>query len=294
MTPMLQRLTPIARLVATLALASGLGACVVNPRDVDVMSFNIRYGTANDGENAWPLRRDLVFEVIRHHDPDLLGLQEALGFQLDELAEAFGEYDRIGVGRVDGVSAGEHAAILFRRERFLLIDEGTFWFSDTPEDPGSMSWGNTITRIATWARLMDRRTETTFLLYNVHLDHRSQPSRERSTQLLMQRMTAMARPGEPVILTGDFNAGEDTQAIATIREEPPRLLDTFRVVHPDADRVGTFNGFEGRTEGAKIDYVFVTRDVIVVEAAVVRDEDGGRYPSDHFPVSARVNIVGPE
>lgn len=259
-----------------------------------VMSFNIRYGTANDGENAWANRRALLFDVIRHADADLIGLQEALDFQIDEILDAVPGYAVLGVGRDDGRRSGEHAAILFRASRFRVDRSGTFWFSDTPEVVASRSWGNAITRIATWARLVDRDGGAVWH-FNVHLDHQSQPSRERSTELLARRLAAREPAGEPVVVTGDFNAGEDNAAIVTLVAGPPdrpgRLVDTFRVLHPGEQTVGTFTGFRrDATGGDKIDYVFVEPATEVLSAAILRTSRDGRYPSDHFPVTATVRF----
>ena len=157
------------------------------------MSFNIRYGTANDGENRWANRRDMLFALLRTENPDLIGLQEALRFQIDEILAAVPGYAVVGVGRDDGKAAGEMSAILFRTARFHVAASGTFWFSDTPEIPGSKTWGNRITRIASWARFVDR-DGSAFTHYNLHLDHESQPSREKSTALLLQRITARPIP----------------------------------------------------------------------------------------------------
>ncbi len=180
-----------------------------------VMTFNIRYGTANDGENHWTRRRELLFEVLRTADADLIGLQEALRFQIDEILAAVPGYGVVGVGRDDGKAAGEMSAILFRTSRFHVAESGTFWFSDTPEAPGSKSWGNRITRIASWARFIDRDGRG-FYHFNLHLDHESQPSREQSVQLLLQRIRSRSGRDEPVIVTGDFNVGEGNPAL-----EPP-------------------------------------------------------------------------
>jgi endonuclease/exonuclease/phosphatase family metal-dependent hydrolase len=176
------------------------------------MSFNIRYGTANDGDNSWPFRRDFVLQVIADQAPDILGIQEALNFQVDELSSGLDGYALVGVGRDDGRSEGEYAAILYLAARFELQETGTFWLSDTPEIPGSASWGNRVTRICTWARLRDRNSGISFYAYNVHLDHESQPSRERSAELLAARIASRTHP-DPVIVTGDFNAGEQNSAM---------------------------------------------------------------------------------
>ena len=252
-----------------------------------VMSFNIRYGTAPDGDNHWTFRRALLFDVLRQENADIVGLQEALDSQIREITEALPGYAVVGVGRDDGKAKGEYSAILVRRDRFHVAEAGTFWFSETPLVPGSTSWGNRITRICTWARLIDR-DGLGFWIYNVHLDHESQPSRERSAALLAQQIHSR-RLDEPVIVTGDFNAGEDNPVITEL--VPGMLIDTFRVLHPDADDVGTFNGFEaGAVTGPKIDYVLVQPGTRVLAAAIVRTSRDGRYPSDHFPVVARVRL----
>lgn len=259
--------------------------------DLGVMSFNIRYGTANDGENRWPLRRDFLMEVVRQDNADIIGLQEALHDQIVEMTTALPAYGVIGVGRDDGATRGEYAAILYRRDRFHVAESGTFWFSDTPAIVASRSWGNTITRICTWARLVDRQGGA-FWVFNVHLDHQSQPSRERSTTLLAERIRGRSAPNEPVIVTGDFNVGENNAALPVlVGGATPLLVDTFRRLYPAATGVGTFTGFDAsRTTGDKIDYVLVTPGVEVLRASIIRTAKDGRLPSDHFPVSATVRL----
>jgi endonuclease/exonuclease/phosphatase family metal-dependent hydrolase len=285
----------VARCVtaALLALSSLPPAAVlslqVTREPLTVMTFNIRYGTARDGQNAWPQRRAMVFDVIREQAADVVGLQEALDFQIREILAAAPAYASIGVGRDDAAARGEFSAILFRKDRLRVADAGTFWFSDTPSVPASKSWGNNVTRICTWARFIDRDGRG-FFVYNVHLDHESQPSRERSTQLLLSRLEARTFNGDPVIITGDFNVGEDNPALATLRGP---FVDTFRVARPDETTVGTFTGFKfGNTHGDKIDYVFTQPRTQVLSADIVRFSRKGRYPSDHFPVVARIRLPG--
>ncbi len=202
------------------------------PEPLTVMSFNIRYSTANDGDNHWKLRREFLFDVVREAAADLVGLQEALDDQVQELVAALPQYGVVGVGRDDGRTRGEYAAILYRRDRFRVSDAGTFWFSDTPEVVASRSWGNSITRICTWARFIDRDGRA-FWHYNVHLDHQSQPSRERSSALLAERIAARRILTEPVIVTGDFNAGETNPAVTRLTAPQggaaAPFVDSFRV-----------------------------------------------------------------
>lgn len=274
-------------MAAVLLLVTATGASA--QQSVTVLSYNVRYGTAQDGAHVWPNRRALVIDLLRDHAPQLIGIQEALRFQLDEIGAALPRYREVGVGRSDGKTAGEYAAILVDTARFRIIGEGTFWFSDTPEVPGSMHWGNRITRISSWARLVDRLTADTVRIYNVHWDHESQPSRERSAALLLERMATDAGPNDRLLLTGDFNADETNPAFqALLADRRVPLRDSFRTLHPDAAVVGTFNGFRGDLGGGKIDAVLVGEGWEVVQAGIDRRWVGGRWPSDHFPVVAVV------
>jgi endonuclease/exonuclease/phosphatase family metal-dependent hydrolase len=254
---------------------------------VRVLTFNIRYGTANDGEHAWPNRRPHVITTIRDHAPQLLGIQEALRFQLDELGAALAGYREIGVGRDDGLTKGEYSALLVDTARFTVLAHGQFWFSDTPEQPGSMSWGNRITRLATWARLADRATGDTLRVYNQHWDHESQPSRERSARLLLDRAVADDAGRDLVIVMGDFNSGEENPAYqALLGDARLPLRDSFREMHPNASVVGTFNSFRGDSTGGKIDGILVGEGWTVLDAGIDRRRFGGLWASDHFAVSA--------
>jgi len=274
-----------------------------SPTELKIMSFNIRYGTAEDGENHWQHRKRLLFDVIAAYHPDILSVQEALRFQLNEIDSAAlrPDYLEVGVARDDGKTAGEFASIFFRTDRFELLAHDTFWFSDTPEKPSiSPTWGNWLKRICTWAVLRDRETSRAFTVYNLHLDHASQTAR-RNSVLLLSRVIANRPNRDPVILTGDFNAGEQNEIIAYLKGEaslnghtsPVTFIDSYRALHPDDQNAGTFNAWSGDTTGDKIDYIFVavSSSVQVIEADIVRTHVNGRYPSDHFPVTARLRLL---
>jgi endonuclease/exonuclease/phosphatase family metal-dependent hydrolase len=262
------------------------------------MTFNIRVGLAPDGPDAWPHRADQLSALIREVDPDVLGLQEALRFQLDEIESALSGYTEIGVGRDDGREAGEYSAILYRNDRLTMLDHGTFWLSDTPSVPGSMTWGNRYTRICTWARFHDKANGTEFAVFNTHFDHESQPSRERSAVLVASRLPTDV----PVIFTGDFNSGEDNPAILYLtgrstaaagadgNATPRPLVDSYRVLHPADTAVGTLHRFRGGTSGDKIDYILISPRWEVLSAEIVRSNRDGRYPSDHYPVTVRLQL----
>jgi endonuclease/exonuclease/phosphatase family metal-dependent hydrolase len=293
---------PMLALIGALATGAACGRSPVPDTDpassrspeLRVMSFNIRYGTAPDAENAWPGRRALLLETIRAYDPDVLGVQEALRFQLDEIGRALPGTGEVGVGRDDGAEAGEYSAILYDRARLTVLDHGTVWLSDAPDVPGSMTWGNEYPRVVTWARFRDDAADTAFVVLNTHWDHQSQNARERSAAAVVDWIAANA-PDRPVVLMGDFNAGEDNPAFLALLgagSRPVRLRDTFRALHPDASPVGTYHAFTGDPAGDRIDAILVSPGWRVMEAAIVRTSADGRYPSDHFPVTATLVWTG--
>lgn len=284
-------------LIALSLLAAG---CITRPAggkqplDIRVMTFNIRNGKANDGENRWDLRKEFVCDVIRDYSPGVVGVQEAYSFQLDEFNRSLPEYGQVGIGR-DGGSRGEHSSILYLRKRFDVHESGTFWLSDTPATP-SAHWGNRYHRICTWARFVDHETAQTFYVYNTHLDHESQRARENGAQLIIKRIQEREHP-DPFILMGDFNAAESNPVIAYLKgtgelagRSPIPVVDSWRVLHPDEKVAGTGCRFTGYLDGPKIDYIFVAPDTHVSEATIVRTSRDGRYPSDHYPVTARLSL----
>lgn len=271
-----------------------------NPRELVVVSFNVRYGTANDGRHAWPNRRALVIDRLRNHDPGVAGLQEVLAFQADEIAAALPEYVVLGAGRDDGGRRGELSPILVRTSRFAVLSCRTLWLSDTPERPGSMGWGNTIPRIVVEARLHDRRSRRVLCVLNTHWDHRSPESRVKSGAALHTLATNATRRGESVIVTGDFNGAPDSDAIARLRGADegrggadPTLVDTYEVIHGPGphENVGTYTAFEDRRGGARIDMIHATPDLEVFAATIDRTRGAdGLHPSDHEPVVARLVV----
>jgi endonuclease/exonuclease/phosphatase family metal-dependent hydrolase len=275
-------------LVAVVAMVA-LTEITIGGEPVRVMTFNVRYATAPDGDNAWAQRKDLALDVIRTFNPDIFGVQEALRVQMDDLAAALPGYASVGVGR-DADGGGEYSAMFYRRTRFDVAASGTFWLSDTPDEPGSHTWGNDLPRICTWARLLDRVDSRRFTVINTHWDHQSQPARLASGKLMADRIAGWARAGEPVIATGDFNAAPGNPALAAVVGDGPLLVDTFGRDRLADENIGTAHAFTGATGGGKIDHIFVTDHWRVENAAIVHTHDGPRYPSDHFPVTAVVSL----
>jgi endonuclease/exonuclease/phosphatase family metal-dependent hydrolase len=251
-----------------------------------VLSFNILYGRARTGEHAWSQRRDLVASVIRFHRPDLLGLQEALDFQIDDLAAALPEYGWIGAGRDDGRTAGEYAAIFYRKARFELLDQGTFWLSETPERP-SLGWDADCIRIATWGRFRERANGRLLCHLNTHFDHRGEQARMESAHLLLLRLASIAG-GAPVVVTGDLNDVPASPMAQILTADGSRLGNTHTLTAHHGPG-WTYHGFDpspANPNRACIDYILADEAFTVCRHGHLVDHWDGRYPSDHLPVLA--------
>ena len=267
-----------------------------NDANLDAVTFNIRYDSGPSGNNAWNRalnpRRERVISVLKDSQADLIGLQEVLENQVDDLVAALTDYTFFGVGRSDGERAGEFAGIFYRTERFTQIEGGNFWLSETPEVPGTVFPGSGSIRIATWVRLVDHRSNRPVLFLNTHWDNVSQSSRLQSGQLIRARLAELAQ-GDPVIVTGDFNTTENNAAVQALLvgapETAPTLRDAYRLVHPIREQQElTFHNFNGALNGERIDFVLHNDDLKPLESSIVRTSFEGLYPSDHYAVSAKL------
>jgi len=269
--------------------------------NLNVMSFNIRRGTAKDGKNHWRFRRNRICELLNRYRPDVLGLQEALNFQISEIRTMLPGYEKVGIGNLGG-SKVLHNAVFFNTERFLLSEQGTFWFSDTPDIPGSKGWGNIMPRTCTWARLIEKDSKQAFYFYNVHLDHISQRSRKNSVVFLTRFIHQRSSP-DPFVLTGDFNAREKSAPIQYLKgkiplriktkgfvSNPEPLMDTFRVRYPNDRNAATFHGYRRLFFRFKLDYIFVPPSVRVQDAIIIHPQWKKYYPSDHFPLFTHIDL----
>lgn len=251
------------------------------------MTFNLRFGTANDGPNHWDLRKDLVVETIQESAPDIIGTQECLAFQADYIVSKLPEYDWVGLGReVDGT--GEMTAVLYRRKALLPIEVSHHWLSETPQTPGSKSWDSSLPRIATRIRFVHGPTQRHFVFYNTHFDHRGAQARLEGAKLLAR----MAQKEQlPVVLTGDFNAiGGDSDPWKALTEEAFR--DAWIVADATEGSANTWNGFkvDPERDDRRIDWILVSDGVETKHCRTLDDQRAGRFPSDHHPVLARLNL----
>ncbi len=259
-------------------------------QEMRVMSYNIRYKNSSDSINGWEFRKENVAGLIRYHQADLVGVQEAQPDQIADLERLLPDFNWYGVPRVAGKS-GEYTAIFYRRKRFKLLESGTFWFSETPDVKESKSWDAMFPRTASWGRFSDNTSETEFYFFNTHLDHRGEIARQKSAEILHAQIKAITGQ-KAVILTGDFNATPTSVAYQKM-VEGGKLMDSQAISEtPHYGPVNTSSGFFVRNDPIKsrIDYIFVNKKVKVLEHATLTDQQEGRYYSDHLPVVAVVEV----
>ncbi len=281
-------MNPVLRFLLFLGLATATFAA----EPMRVMSFNVRNSNSRDGDNAWPKRTELFFATIAAYAPDLIGFQEVLADQHDAITARMPDYAFAGVARDDGKRKGEWSNIGYRKARFTLVAEGNFWLSETPEIAGSKSWDAALTRICSWVRLRETATGKEFVYANTHFDHIGKIARQEASKVISQRVSVIAA-GAPALLTGDLNINEDNPAYTVfVKPTTPgaiRWLDSFRETHlARSPEEASFHGFKGGTKGSRIDFIFHTADFVATEAAIDRTSKDGRYPSDHYPVTAVV------
>lgn len=258
-----------------------------------VMTFNLRYAS-DTPPNAWPDRRTVAKNAILENDADIIGTQEGVYAQLQDIAEDLPDYDWIGEGR-NGGSGGEFMAIFYKRNRFKPIAYKHFWLSDTPEVIASRSWGNGLPRMTTWVLFRETETNAEFYVVNTHFDHQSEPARQRSAALLLEQVRALS-PARPVVVTGDFNQAQGSvvhQTLLAQAEGAINLADAWDAAYErEGEGISTFHGYrEIQKTGRRIDWVLISPQLKAHRAAVVLHQENGQYPSDHFPVLAELILT---
>ena len=255
---------------------------------INVATYNLRMDTPSDGLDAWEHRKDNVNQLIRFHDFDIFGTQEGFHHQLLDITSA-GDYAYIGVGRDDGKNKGEHSSIVYKTDRFELLDNGDFWLSETPEEP-SYGWDAQIRRICSWAKFRDKEAGKEFYFFSLHYDHIAKEARRNSSILLMSKIKEITGDAT-TFCVGDFNATPESEPIQIIYDEN-HLKDSYLISQAKPyGTVGTFNAFKlDAPMKNRIDYVWVTSDITIEKYGVLNDVHYGHFPSDHFPVMVKASF----
>jgi endonuclease/exonuclease/phosphatase family metal-dependent hydrolase len=256
-----------------------------------VMTFNIRYDNPDDGMFSWDARKGMVFWLIEKYDPDIMGIQEALKGQMDELSVTLSDYQWSGVGRDDGQEQGEYVPIFYKTDRFTLLDAGHFWLSDKPEEPGSMGWDAACTRMVSWIKLSEISKGVNYFIFNTHFDHVGEEARINSARLLKDNILQIAG-NDPVIVMGDFNCRPDSEPMQVLSQF---LLDSRSILEEgEASLQTTFVGFPADLSGNKIiDHIFVSSHFNANAYEIIADNANGFFPSDHLAVQVNLSLKMP-
>ena len=251
-------------------------------QSVVIGTFNLRYDNPGDTGNLWKDRAPVAAGLIRFHEFDIVGTQEGLRNQLDDLQNNLPEYKWYGIARDDGNTRGEHSAIFYKKDKFNVLDSGNFWLSQTPDKPG-FGWDARNNRICTWLKMKEKGSKKTFYVFNVHYDHRGVEARKESSKLILAKILSIAGT-QPVIFTGDFNGSKQSEWYNTINNSNLLKDALTEVDHPYINN-GSFNAFQQHNSSNEIiDHIFITKQWKPVRYGIITDTYHGKFPSDHYPV----------
>ncbi len=260
----------------------------IHAQSFNVATFNIRYDNPSDTGNLWVNRAPVVSSLIRFHDFDIFGVQEALKNQLDDISTALPQFSRYGIGRNDGKDGGEHSTIFYKKDKFKLLKSGDFWLSQTPDKPG-LGWDATCcNRICSWVYLENIASGKKFYFFNVHFDHQGFIARKESSKLIIQKIKDIAG-SQPVIFTGDLNGGRDSEWYQTIANSGI-LKDSYADVKFPYELNSSANGFRAPRNKSVIDHIFTSKQFTSSRWGILTDTYFGKFPSDHFPVMSTVSF----
>ncbi|WP_053970528.1 endonuclease/exonuclease/phosphatase family protein [Mangrovimonas sp. ST2L15] len=256
-------------------------------QELKVMTYNIKLDYPKEGENSWTNRKPFFINQIKFHEPDVMGVQEAMPNQMKDMSLLLPEYASLGVGRDDGKDEGEYSAIFYKKKKFKVLESSTFWLSETPEKVG-MGWDAVCNRVCTYALLQNQDTDEKFWVFNTHFDHVGKEARKNSALLIIEKIQELNKERLPVILTGDFNMEPEHESIQYILRT---LKDSKTISNMAFGPTGTFNGFHfNEPVTRRIDFIFVSENIQVNKYAVLSDNWDLHYPSDHFPIVVELHL----
>ena len=260
----------------------------VDAQSMVIGTYNIRYDNPNDKGNLWVDRAPVIGSLIRFHGYEIIGMQEVLKNQLDDLGKMLPEFAHYGVGRDNGISEGEHSVIFYKKDRFDLMDSGDFWLSQTPEKVGP-GWDANLNRICSWVKLKEKNSKKVFYVFNAHYDHEGVEARRESSKLVLAKIKSIAK-GQPAIFMGDLNGGRESECYKTLATST-LLHDIYDITSMRYANNGTFNAFGNNIQKDNIiDHIFVTKSFSSMYYGILTDTYMGKYPSDHFPVLVEVSF----
>lgn len=263
-------------------------------KDINVMTYNIRLGIASDGDNQWNNRKKNLASILTYFEADICGMQEAFFSQIQDLEKLLPDtYAWVGKGRDDGKEAGEFSCIFYRKDKYSMLENNTFWLNEHPETVG-LGWEAKYNRVVTYAKFERVADKKIFFVFNTHFDHEAVVARRESAKLLLSKIKTIAGQ-TPTIITGDFNATPTSEPIEilTNTNNPDHLNDSENLtLTPHFGPYSSFTGFQSREQdGMRIDYIFLKNaDFKVKKHATISTTWNGRFASDHHPVLATITF----
>lgn len=256
---------------------------------IDVMSFNIRFGTANDGENHWNFRKDKVKDLINYYEADFIGMQEAQKFQIEYLLENNPLYSFLGKPRTDEIDS-EFSCIFYLKNKYKVLEENTFWLSETPEKP-TKSWDAALPRIVTYALFENIKTKKKVWLINTHFDHVGKIARQKSAEIILKKIKELqSKNNVPAILTGDFNSTTEDAWMKPLFENLQEA--SSKSITKPYGGTATWNGFKFNEKPTEqIDFIFSSKNNTGVKKfRTITDFYDFKYPSDHLPIISKIEL----
>ena len=259
----------------------------ISAQEISVLTYNIKYDEPSDTINGWNVRKDFLISQINYNQPDIFGTQEGMYNQLTDIKKGLDGYDFFGVGRDFGDTRGEYTAIFYNTKKVILIEESTFWLSETPDKP-SKGWDAALNRICTYGIFEIKNSKKRLLVFNTHFDHIGEQARAESALLILKKAAEINRDNLPVIIMGDFNLEQDSQGVQNILKQ---FDDSHLTAKTSFGPTGTFNGFHfDKPVTRRIDFVFTSKNLEALKSGILSDSKDCRYPSDHFPVYVELNL----
>lgn len=284
----MKKIILIPFLIALVILIS-CNSVTENEYSINIATYNIRMDTPNDSLDPWQHRKEMIKGLVTFHDFDVFGTQEGFKHQLEDILD-LENYAYVGVGRDDGVAAGEHSAIFYKKNKFDVLKNGDFWYSETPDTP-SLGWDATCChRICSWVQLKDKENGKTFFVFNSHYDHEGEEARKNSSTLLLSKIEEIAG-NNTVFCTGDFNATPNSEPIQIIYNDET-LKDSYLISEQKPyGTEATFNNFRVKhSTNSRIDYIWVSKNISIKKYGTLNDIQYGHFPSDHYPVMVKAII----
>lgn len=259
-------------------------------QEVKIMSYNIRLDVASDGENRWDARKDKLAGLMKYHEADFIGAQEVQYHQMKYILGVLTDYDHIGVGRDDGKEAGEYSCIFYKKDRFTVVKQSTFWLSPTP-DSVSKGWDAAYNRVCTYGLFKNKKNKQQFWVFNTHFDHIGKTAMLESAKLIIKKIQEVNTKNYPIIFMGDLNSKPEDPPIQEMNNALQNARSVSNQVYGPLE---TFNEFKFNAKLNRcIDYIFISNDpkLSVKKFATITDSYDMKYPSDHLPVMATIEMT---